>query len=148
MGVTRQATLHIFDKCKECDFRNGKKCTYLSHRTSKADPNEKCVWYRKGKSLNCPKGALQPIPYYIQGKDWNCPIIRYKCPKCGTTFDHYGSSERFCHGCGRELDWEGLIEKINPTTWKAIVSLCDNETITAKTRFLKCLIEKYKEDNK
>lgn len=91
------------------------------------------------------RSPLQPVPYTIEGKDWNSPIIRYKCPKCDTTFDSYGSSEHFCHGCGRKLNWNRLLEKIDSTTWQELVEMFDNETIIAEIEFLKTLNKVYRD---
>lgn len=55
MGTTRQAVKHIFEKCQKCEYRNYTECTYITYHTGKTDVNNRPVWYRKGKKLNCPK---------------------------------------------------------------------------------------------
>lgn len=57
MGVTRQMVKHIFEKCIHCEYREYTECTYIRQRTGKADINNRPVWCRKGKKLNCPKDA-------------------------------------------------------------------------------------------
>ena len=52
MGVTRQAVLHYFDKCYACAYCVGHDCTY------KGVVKDKCIYYRKGKKLDCPKAGI------------------------------------------------------------------------------------------
>ena len=39
--------------------------------------------------------------------------IIYKCSNCGQDFRIFGTKERFCHNCGKKVDWDGV-----PTTLK------------------------------
>ena len=82
-----------------------------------------------------PRKPAEPVPYFIKNKDSESPVVRFRCPKCGTTFD-YGSSERYCHHCGKKLDWSFAVEKIKPDTWRRIVALCDGDTIKAEYQYL------------
>ena len=54
MGATRQPVKHIFEKCKKCEYRNNTECTYKKF-IGLIDTNNRCVWYRKSKQLNCPR---------------------------------------------------------------------------------------------
>lgn len=55
MGVTRMATIHIYDKCIYCPCRKYKSGE-CSHEKAKPG-NRICYWKRKvkGKDLSCPK---------------------------------------------------------------------------------------------
>lgn len=61
MGATRQAVKHIFEKCLQCEYRNHTECVYVRQSTGKADVNNRPVWCRKGKKLNCPRKTSEGI---------------------------------------------------------------------------------------
>lgn len=61
MGTTRQAVKHIFEKCQKCEYRNYTECTYIRYQTGKIDVNNRPVWYRRGKKLNCPKDKEREV---------------------------------------------------------------------------------------
>lgn len=45
-----------------------------------------------------------PIPFRISNLD-NGDKILYQCPKCRTSFQFFGDQEKYCHNCGRKIDW-------------------------------------------
>ena len=50
-----------------------------------------------------------PIPFRIS--DWdNGDRILYQCPKCRASFQFFGDLEKYCHNCGRKIEW-----KFSPT---------------------------------
>lgn len=45
-----------------------------------------------------------PVPFCIS--DWdNGDRILYRCPGCGTSFQFFGDLEKYCHNCGRKIEW-------------------------------------------
>lgn len=50
-----------------------------------------------------------PIPFRISNWD-NGDRILYKCPKCRASFQILGNLEKYCHNCGRKIEW-----KFSPT---------------------------------
>ena len=46
-----------------------------------------------------------PIPFRIS--DWdNGDRILYQCPKCCASFQFFGDLEKYCHNCGRKIEWK------------------------------------------
>ncbi len=113
MGATRQAFKHIFEKCQGCEYRDYDECTYIRQLTGKADVNNRPVWCRKGKKLNCPREAARIMNAEEQ-------IVRYEGATNGdmvlATFPHqfevrqFGDTvilERFEPHCKMQfhIDW-------------------------------------------
>lgn len=46
-----------------------------------------------------------PIPFCISAWD-NGDRILYKCPKCRASFQFFGDLEKYCHNCGRKIEWK------------------------------------------
>lgn len=38
--------------------------------------------------------------------------VIYKCSNCGHDFRIFGDKEKFCHNCGVEVDWHGIIKQL------------------------------------
>lgn len=52
-------------------------------------------------------------PTAIAITDWQpYKEVIYKCSKCGQSFRMLGDKERFCHTCGTEVDWNGVIKNL------------------------------------
>ena len=67
----------------------------------------------------------------IDGIGWNgsSKCFTYRCPKCKTSFRILGRQEKYCHGCGRKLDWEGLPQSIDTDLLQKLIKACNDETI-------------------
>ena len=69
---------------------------------------------------------------------WNgsSKCFLYRCPKCGTSFRILGEQEKFCHGCGRKLNWEGLPKRINENLWDKILDACNGDDVLAELKMI------------
>lgn len=66
---------------------------------------------------------LKPIAERIS--QWNnADEVIYRCPKCNCSFSIFGTSEKFCHNCGQEIDWN-IIIRVNKQ-WSEAYSCAEN----------------------
>ena len=67
---------------------------------------------------------------------WNgdSKCFLYRCPKCKTDLRILGRQEKYCHGCGRRLNWEGLPEKVDKDIWQKLMKTCNNDEVLAELR--------------
>jgi hypothetical protein len=66
------------------------------------------------------------------GWDGDSKCFQYRCPKCRTSFRILGEQEKFCHGCGRKLNWEGLPKIIDKDLWHKILDTCNGDEVLAE----------------
>lgn len=52
-------------------------------------------------------------PTAIEISSWPpCREIIYQCTKCKQDFRTFGERQRFCHICGTEVDWDGILLRL------------------------------------
>lgn len=74
-----------------------------------------------------------PIPFRISDWDNGNRRILYQCPKCRASFQFFGDLEKYCHNCGRKIEWKfsptflDAEEKVEYNLWpqeEALAFLC------------------------
>ena len=56
----------------------------------------------------------------------NSRCVIYECPNCHYDFNHYGHNENYCHHCGQQIEWTGMIEIIPDKIWDELEERCED----------------------
>lgn len=88
-----------------------------------------------------------PIPYDLIQEYFSAKFL-YKCPQCNQDFNILGKKEKFCHNCGKKLDWRRCPEYSTEAFEKVFFAMKNNPDILydiKQERIKKVMNDIYKE---
>lgn len=56
------------------------------------------------KNTKYTKIKTKPIPYDLFSGEDNRQV-KYMCRRCGADLSYYRTTEKYCHSCSEEIDW-------------------------------------------